>query len=140
MTGEIIYFQSHLALKRGELYRQQAVPRRAPVARRSMDATRSLQAADYVADDRNAQTLELQVARVAHLLEELEALAGSSENCPPATLAQARTSIEKARLILRPLAGAERKAQIADDSEGDPQPEIDDEKLERMYRVLSPDA
>ena len=139
MTGEIIYFQSHLALKRGQLYRQQAVPRRA-AARRSMDPARSLHAADYVADDRHAQTLELQVARVAHLLEELEALAGSSENCPPATLAQARTSIEKARLILRPLAGAERKAQIADDSEGDPQPEIDDEKLERMYRVISPDA
>jgi hypothetical protein len=134
MTGEIIYFRSHLALKRGLLYRQQAVPRRAQAARRPLHGP------DLAGEDRNTQILEQQVARVANLLQELEELAGSARSCPPATLAHARASIEKARRILGPLAGGERKAALADDSEGDPQPEIDDEKLERMYRVISPDA
>jgi hypothetical protein len=134
MTGEIIYFRSHLALKRGPLNRQQAAPRRAAAARRSLNGP------DLAGEEHSEQALEGQVARVARLLEELEALAGYAKSCPPATLAYARTTIEKARRLLRPLAGGEPKPKLADDGEGDPQPEIDDEKLERMYRVLSPDA
>lgn len=133
MTGDIIYFRRHLALKRGSLYRQQAVPRRAPAARRALHGP------ELAGEDRNEQPLEQQVARVARLLEELEELAGSAKSCPPATLEHARSSIEKARRLLRPLAGGERQVPL-DDDDGDPQPEIDDEKLERMYRVISPDA
>jgi hypothetical protein len=57
MTGEIIHFQSHRDLKRGQLYRKQTVPHRA--------------------------------------------------------------------------------ADLADDGEGDPQPDIDCETLDRMYRELN---
>ena len=74
MTGEIIYFRSHLALKRGLLYRQQAVPRRAQAARRSLHGP------DLAGEDRNTQILEQQVARVASLLQELEELAGSAKS------------------------------------------------------------
>jgi hypothetical protein len=117
VTGKIISFQSHRDLKRGELHREQTVPRHASAAR-------------------NAQILKRQVAHIAHLLEELEELACTVETGPPATLKQARASLEKARPILPPVEGSGRTAQRAGDSAGEPQPEIDDEELERMYLDL----
>ena len=46
---------------------------------------------------------------------------------------QARLGLENARRVIRPwMASAE--------VEGDPQPEVDDERLERMYRDLNRDA
>jgi hypothetical protein len=77
--------------------------------------------------------VELQVARIARLLSELEELTQTSKDVPAATLTHARASLDKARRIIRPWTGH-------DELEGDPQPEVDDERLERMYRDLNRDA
>jgi hypothetical protein len=90
MTGEIIYFQDHLDLKRGQLYREQTVPR--PAIRASAIPARS------------------------------------------------RAGGEAGRPILPMLPGSERRANLADDGEGDPQPDIDCETLDRMYRELNSGA
>jgi hypothetical protein len=135
MTGEIIYFQSHRGFKRGQLYRDQTVPRRAPAGGRSKDPSRSSDPADFVPEARNTQNLELQVARIGHLLDELEELACTSNALPAATLTQPRADVESERRALPKLS-----AQIADDGEGDPQPEIDGEKLDHIYRDLYSDA
>lgn len=121
MTGELIRFERHRDLKRGHLYRQQPVPRGpAPTAR-------------------NPSIVELQVARIARLLNELEELTATSADVPATTLGQARTSIERAKRLIEPWAGS-RACTLADESEGDPQPEVDDERLERMYRELNRDV
>jgi hypothetical protein len=118
MTGQIIQFQSHCDLKRGRLYREQPVPRRTVAIQRP---------------SRKAAGLELQVARIARLLNELEALTYNAEDIPPALLSQARSGIARARGILHsPL--------LNDEIEGEPQPDIDAEKLERMYRDINVDA
>jgi hypothetical protein len=90
MTGEIIYFQGHLDLKRGQLYREQTVSRHAILA--------------------------------------------------PAIPARSRAGGEAGRRILPMLPGSERRADLADDGEGDPQPDIDCETLDRMYRELNSGA
>lgn len=77
--------------------------------------------------------VELQVARISHLLSELETLTRESDGVPAATLTQARLGLERARRVIRPWTAA-------DEAEGDPQPEVDDERLERMYRDLNRDA
>jgi hypothetical protein len=109
MTGKIIPFKSHRDPKRGRLYREQAVPRR---ARRSKGPSRSPDPADPASGARNTQILDLQLARITHLLEDLEELTCSSA----------------------------RKAHPADDSEDNPPPEIDSEKLDRLYRDLDSNA
>jgi hypothetical protein len=48
-------------------------------------------------------------------------------------LSHARASLDKARRIIRPWTAL-------DDLDGDPQPDLDDERLERMYRDLNRDA
>ena len=90
MTGEIIYFQGHLDLKRGQLCREQTVSRHAILA--------------------------------------------------PAIPARSRAGGEAGRRILPMLPGSERWANLADDGEGDPQPDIDCETLDRMYRELNSGA
>jgi hypothetical protein len=75
MAGEIVYFETHHTLKRGEHY---------------CDQMRS----------------------------------------------QARAGITKARGILKPWACSEANSVF----DGDPQPQLDDEWLERMYRELSLDV
>jgi hypothetical protein len=90
MTGEIIYFQGHLDLKRGQLCREQTVSRHAILA--------------------------------------------------PAIPARSRAGGEAGRRILPMLPGSERRADLADDGEGDPQPDIDCETLDRMYRELNSGA
>lgn len=121
MTGELIRFERHRDLKRGHLYRQQPVPRGpAPGAR-------------------NPSIVELQVARIARLLNELEELTAASADVPAVTLGQARTSIERAKRLIEPWADSKTCA-LTDESDGDPQPEVDDERLERMYRELNRDA
>jgi len=84
--------------------------------------------------------LKLQIARIAKLLDELEELARTSDNFPPAILGRTHAGIERARIILQPFSGCEREAGCEDDIECDPQPDIDGEMLERMYRELNPDA
>ena len=90
MTGEIIYFQGHLDLKRGQLYREQTVSRHAILA--------------------------------------------------PAIPARSRAGEEAGRRILPMVPGSGRRADLADDGEGDPQPDIDCETLDRMYRELNSGA
>jgi hypothetical protein len=106
MTGEIICFQSHLDLKRGQLYRKQTVPRPAAAAPRLK---------------------ELGVAR-------------TSEIVAPALQARSRAGGEDGRRISPTLPSSERRAELADDGEGDPQPDIDYETLDRMYRELNSSA
>ena len=121
MTGEVIQFMRHRDFKRGQLYRQQPVPRGPATGELSMSI------------------VELRVARIARLLTELDELTRVPRNVPPTTLDQARAGLEKARRIVRPRIAADRRQQ-EDDPEGDPQPELDDERLERMYRELNQDA
>lgn len=114
MTAELIQFDTLRDCRRGHLYRQQPVPR-AP--------SQGVSAPSAV---------ELQVARIARLLGELEELTQTSKDVPAATMKHARASLDKARRIIRPWT-------VIDDLEGDPQPEVDDERLERMYRDLNRD-
>ncbi len=76
------------------------------------------------------------MARIARLLSELEELTGTTGDT--ATLDQARARIERARRI-GPWAASEARA-ADDEPEGDPQPDVDDERLERMYRELNRDG
>jgi hypothetical protein len=77
--------------------------------------------------------VELQVARISRLLSELEQLTRESDDVPATTLDQARLGLERARRVIRPW-------MAIDEVEGDPQPDVDDERLERMYRDLNRDA
>jgi hypothetical protein len=136
MTGEIIYLKAHCALKRGQLYRDQSVPRRAPAVRRLNDHSQSAHRRASLAPEAKDSRIELQVARIADLLSELEDLTRAPEAISPEVLGQARAGIAKARRILKPWICGDSKA----DPDGDPQPQIDDERLERMYRELNPDV
>jgi hypothetical protein len=89
---------------------------------------------------RSAGIVEFRVARIARLVTELEELTRLSSNFPPATLDQARADLDKARRIVRPWTAANRRQLEEEDVEGDPQPDLDDERLERMYRLLNQDA
>jgi len=82
---------------------------------------------------RNPSIVELRVARIARLLIELEELTRLPRNVPPTTLDQARAGLEKARRIVRPWTAVDRQQQ-EDDLDGDPQPELDDERR-RYYRI-----
>ena len=73
------------------------------------------------------------MARIGRLLRELEALTETSTDVPVATLRHARASLDKARRIIRPWTSL-------DELDGDPQPDVDDERVERMYRDLNRDA
>jgi hypothetical protein len=95
---------------------------------------------DFGPAGRNTRILKLQIARIAKLLDELEQFARTTENLPPTIAGQTHAGIERGRIILQPFSGCEREAGREDDIEGDPQPHIDDEMLERMYRELNPDA
>ena len=76
-----------------------------------------------------------QIARIAALLGELEALSGAAAEMPFPLLTQTRASIEKALDILKSYEHFAGRAAPEDD-EGDPQPDIDGDPLERMYRML----
>jgi len=115
MTAELIQFERHRDFRRGQLYRQQPVPR------------------DPSSGATPGSPVELQVARIARLLSELEELTAKSEDVPPITMNQARLGLERARRVIRPW-------MAIDEVESDPQPEVDDERLERMYRDLSHDV
>ena len=84
--------------------------------------------------------MKLQIARIAKLLDELEKFARTTENLPPPIAGQTHAGIKRGRRILQPWSGPEREVGREDDIEGDPQPDIDGEMLERMYRELNPDA
>ena len=77
---------------------------------------------------RPGQQIEQQVARITALREELEAMTCAARHVPPALLARAHAAVGEARAWLRPAPG-----------EPDPQPEVDREAVERMYRSLEPE-
>jgi len=111
MTGDIISFQDHRDFKRRQL--QESAPWRASMS-----------------EIRDNQILEPQLTRIAELMNELEELSGSF---PPTTLVRARAEIERARRITQPLSEPEHGAHLTQDSDSDPQPEIDRDTLDRMY-------
>ena len=84
-----------------------------------------------------------QIARIAALLGELEDLSYGARHVPSPLLEQTRDSIEKARHVLKSCAQfADSAAPVmaeplmAEDDEADPQPDVDRDILERLYRDL----
>lgn len=117
MTGELIRFERHF--RGGDVHRRQLVPPRT---------------AHGV---RHSSVVELQVARIARLLTEFEELTRVAESVPAAPLDAVRADLAEARRVMTPWTAAEQRP--AGD-EGDPQPDVDDERLEWMYRELNRDA
>lgn len=115
MTGELIRIERHRDFRRGHLFRQE------PVSGAHSEGAPT------------PSVVELQVARISRLLAELEDLTRTSVDVPTATMKRARASLERARRVVRPWGAT-------DDGESDPQPEVDDERLERMYRDLNREA
>ena len=76
-----------------------------------------------------AQKLEQHLVRISGLLEELEMLTRNARHVPPRVLAKARVTMEKARRLV---------GSVGLEEAGEPQPEVDREVLERMYRELKP--
>jgi hypothetical protein len=112
MSGKIVEFRIHHDLKRARLYREQAVPR--------------------------GPAIQARLDRISNLLEELEDLTRGAKDLPAPLLVQARASIEKTSRIVKPGAQFAVSAGPEENDEGDPQPDVDREILERMYRDLNP--
>ena len=132
MTGRIIPFQSYRNC-------EQPSPRRVGIHINHPSGSIRSQT-DFGPAGRNTRVLKLQIARIAKLLDELEQFARTTEHLPPTIAGQTHAGIERARIILQPFSGCDREAGCEDDIESDPQPDIDGEMLERMYRKLNPDA
>jgi hypothetical protein len=81
MTAELIQFERHRDFRRGELYRQQPVPR---------EPSRGAKL---------CSPIELQVARISRLVTELEELTRTSDDVSVAMLSQARAGLENARAL-----------------------------------------
>jgi len=76
--------------------------------------------------------LERQIARITALLEELEDMNCGAQDVPSSLVAQAQAGLRKAGEFLRPAPGQPH----GDQGEPNPQPDVDREVLERMYRSL----
>jgi hypothetical protein len=134
LTGRIISFESRRNC-------EQASSRRICLQiNRPSSPIRSQTAFVPVGPSTRTRILKLQVARIARLLDELEELARTTDNLPPAIDGQRHAGIERGHGILQACSGSEREAGCEDGIEGDPQPDIDGEMLARMYRELDPDA
>jgi hypothetical protein len=81
--------------------------------------------------------LKLQIERITRLLKELEGMAGHSSKVPPAMLARASASIYTAEQMLGLRDMAQSGPPILEE-EGDPQPHVDHEALERLYDARDP--
>jgi hypothetical protein len=79
-----------------------------------------------------AATVDQQIRRISLLLDEINALAGMAHILPRRTILRARIVLNRAQLVLDNWVGS---TEALDDG-GDPQPELDNERLERMYRSL----
>jgi hypothetical protein len=130
VTGRIIPFQSYRNC-------EQPSPRRVGIHINHPSGSIRSQT-DFGPAGRNTRVLKLQIARIAKLLDELEQFARTTEHLPPTIAGQTHAGIERARIILQPFSGCDREAGCEDDIESDPQPDIDGEMLERMYRELNP--
>jgi hypothetical protein len=73
------------------------------------------------------------VQRITVLLGEIEALGQRADDVPSPILTEMRAILEKARRVLEACTG---RPKTAADADGDPQPDVDQEILERMYRAL----
>ena len=71
------------------------------------------------------------VQRITVLLGEIEALGQRADGVPSPLMSELRAILENARRVLE--ACTQRPKPAAD---GDPQPDIDQEILDRMYRAL----
>ena len=78
---------------------------------------------------RDDEELDRQMSRIADLLVELESLSHTARNIPAPTLKKAQATMDRARQLMSSVA----------DEVNEPQPEIDSEMLERMYRSANPD-
>jgi hypothetical protein len=76
------------------------------------------------------------IARIAVLLGELEALSDAAHNVPFSLLMEARAHIEKARTLLEDYRHTAANADEEGEGDGDPQPHVDRDVLDRMYRRL----
>ena len=74
------------------------------------------------------------VQRITVLLGEIEALGQRTDDVPAPLLIEMRAILEKARRVLE--ACTQRSKSAASTGESDPQPDVDQEILERMYRAL----
>jgi hypothetical protein len=77
-----------------------------------------------------------QIARLATLLGELEHLSRDTPDVPSPLLVQTRASLAKARGVLENCGSFAERAGSDEEGEGDPQPDVDNDLLERMYRQL----
>jgi|EndMetStandDraft_5_1072996.scaffolds.fasta_scaffold213030_2 hypothetical protein len=119
MSGEIIDFRRLRAQRRATLHCQQPVPR-AP----AREASRGENPAYLL-------TIDEQIDRIQGLLGELEALTRDARDVPSTVRARARASVERAGEVLQAVRGGAEESDT-----DDPQPEVDREVLERMYRDL----
>jgi len=78
----------------------------------------------------------LQIARIAALLGELEDLSRHGTDMPLPLLRQTRVSIVKARTVLRDCERVAGRPELKREGEGDPQPDVDRDVLDQMYRIL----
>jgi hypothetical protein len=95
---------------------------------RSADLTRSRQRGR-----KQRPQLKLQIGRITALLEELEGMTGHPSEVPSAMLAQARAVVCKAEQKLGLRDTAQPATPILEE-EGDPQPHVDREVLERLFQ------
>jgi hypothetical protein len=88
-------------------------------------------------DRRHRPQLRVQVERITALLEELDDLSGASIKVPSAMLTQACASTSKLKQSLGSRDVAQPMPPMVE-VEGDPQPHVDREVLERLYDSLDP--
>ncbi|MBN9091219.1 MAG: hypothetical protein J0J01_30240 [Reyranella sp.] len=72
------------------------------------------------------------IERIGVLVGELEALSQRADQVPSSLVIEMRAMLENARRILEKCG-----QRPADRDEGDPQPDVDRDVLERMYRALA---
>ena len=81
--------------------------------------------------------LKWQIERVTALLEEIDDIAGRSDELPPAMLERVRADIGKAEQMLR-RRGRVRSLRLLVEEEHDTQPNVDREMLERAFLFREP--
>jgi hypothetical protein len=101
------------------------------------DRSRAFRSADLAKSRQRGRKqrprLKPQIERITALLEELEGITGHSNEVPSAMLARARAVVCKAELKLGLRDVAQPATPILEE-EGDPQPHVDREVLERLFQ------
>jgi len=119
MSGKIIDFRSLREFRRAKLYRQQPVPR-------------AQSRAELLGEElARLAMLDEQIDRIVGLLGELDGLTRGAKDLPLTIRLRARASIDLANGVLQEVC-----ARPEENGTDDPQPEVDRDVLERMYRDL----